>query len=132
MSAADEWRARLRAALTAAMKARDTDAVAALRGAIATIDNAEAVELPDAANAASTGAIAGAMAGVGSTEVARRDLSSAEVRSLVLAQVADRDAAAEWSRAHGYPERAARLDREATALRAFLAALPETGDEPET
>lgn len=125
MGAADEWRTRLRSALTVAMKARDTDAVAALRGAIAAIDNAEAVEPPDAANAASASAIAGAAAGVGSTEVARRDLSSAEVRSLVLAQIADRDAAAEWARAHGYPERADRLDREATALRAVVVAFPE-------
>ena len=58
MGAADEWRTRLRSALTVAMKARDTDAVAALRGAIAAIDNAEAVDPPDAANAASTSAIA--------------------------------------------------------------------------
>jgi uncharacterized protein len=37
-------RGRLRGALPAAMKARDAAAVAALRSALAAIDNAEAVE----------------------------------------------------------------------------------------
>jgi hypothetical protein len=43
-------RATLRRGLTAAIKARDTEALAALRtaiAAIAAIDNAEAVEVPD-------------------------------------------------------------------------------------
>lgn len=40
---AQEIRAGLRRGLTAALKARDADAVAALRTAIAAIDNAEAV-----------------------------------------------------------------------------------------
>ena len=39
----DELSARLRAALTTAMKARDRSAVTALRAALAAIDNAGAV-----------------------------------------------------------------------------------------
>ncbi|MGC4105154.1 MAG: hypothetical protein QM753_02215 [Thermomicrobiales bacterium] len=124
MSSADQWRTRLRVDLTAAMKARDADAVAALRGAMAAIDNAEAVALPDAAIPAD-GGIAGARAGVGSTEVMRRDLAAAEVRSLVMAQIGDRDTAADWYAAHGHPERAERLRREAVALRTAMAGMPE-------
>ncbi|MGC4190899.1 MAG: hypothetical protein QM589_07020 [Thermomicrobiales bacterium] len=111
---------RLRAGLIAAMKACNTDTITVLRGAMAAIDNAEAVFLPDGVGSVSGGVVAGSMAGVGSTEVVRRDLSFGEVRALMLAQVGERDAAAEWSIAHGYPERAARMRREAMVLRTFV------------
>src|SRR5699024_4242196 len=80
----------LRAELKTAMRARDRVAVAALRSAIATIDNAEAVPvetpLPGASAAASEDAqqhVAGAVVGVGNSEVARRDLGEARMRELV-------------------------------------------------
>jgi hypothetical protein len=128
MSVADAWRMRLRAALTAAMKTRDTDAVSALRGAIAAIDNAEAVAVaasgPDDAGAAAGGggSVAGATAGVGSTEVARRNLTPNEVNALVWDQIADHERAAEWAATatHGKQERAERLLRQAAVLRSFV------------
>jgi uncharacterized protein len=74
----DDLRDRLRRALPAAMKARDAPAVAALRSALAAIDNAEAVdspgavgkaEAPDAAGqpeGAEPGTVTDAQAGLGS------------------------------------------------------------------
>jgi uncharacterized protein YqeY len=46
---ADALRAALRGGLVDAMRARDADASAALRTAIAALDNAQAVAAPDAA-----------------------------------------------------------------------------------
>jgi uncharacterized protein len=65
-------RIRMRRALTAAMKARDQRAVAALRSALAAIDNAEAVEAAGEGHPPGEGRIAGAVLGVGAAEVARR------------------------------------------------------------
>ncbi len=50
----------LRLGLTAALKARDRDALAALRTAIAAIDNAEAVSAPDTPPPAISAHITGA------------------------------------------------------------------------
>lgn len=65
----------LRRDLTRAMKAREPDAVSALRTAIAAIDNAEAVPAPDDSPATTSGHIAGARAGIDAAEAARRNLS---------------------------------------------------------
>jgi hypothetical protein len=54
------------------MKARDADALAALRTAIAAIDNAEAVEAPGMEPPVTSAHIAGARSGAGSTEAAQR------------------------------------------------------------
>jgi uncharacterized protein len=103
------------------MKARDPAAVAALRSALAAIDNAEAVEVRHAPTSSSGGVIPGAVAGLGAGEAARRDLSEPEVAAIVRAEVVDRrSAAAEYERA-GRPDRAARLTAEADVLDAHLA-----------
>ena len=60
----------LRRDLASAMKAREPDAVSALRTAIAAIDNAEAVPAPDERAATTSGHIAGARAGLGAAEAA--------------------------------------------------------------
>ena len=109
-------RGRLRGALPAAMKARDGAAVAALRSALAAIDNAEAVEpapgrSPGAAGHAD---LAGTVAGLGAAEVERRHLQEAEVEQIVQTEVADRRAAAD-----AY-ERAGRLRAEADVLSSHL------------
>lgn len=110
---------RLRAALTRAMKERDAVAVSALRSAIAAIDNAGAADAPDA-KAASDGVIAGAMRGVGASEVPRRELSETEVASLVRHEIAQREtAAAEYAR-HGREDDAARLRAQIQVLAAQL------------
>ncbi len=116
----DEVRARLRADLKVAMKAREPEAVSALRTALAAIDNAEAVAVDGHAGALADGPIAGAMAGAGSTEAARRVLSMEDVRALLEAEIAERVAAAEGYDAGGQGEAADRLRREADVLRGYV------------
>ncbi len=114
-------RSLLRSDLVAAMKARRPEIVSALRTAIAAIDNAEAIEVHDGGEALASGHFAGARAGVGSTEAARRVLSIGEVRSLVEAQVTERIAGADRNDALGQRAAASRLRREADVLRRYLA-----------
>jgi uncharacterized protein YqeY len=113
-------RAALRADLTAAMKARDRDAVTALRTAIAAIDNAEAVEDDGLHNSRTGRHVAGAAPGVGSTEAARRDLTTRDVRAILRAQIADRIIEAATYDGHGQTQAADRLRREANALTRFI------------
>ena len=114
-------RGRLRGALPAAMKARDAAAVAALRSALAAIDNAEAVEpAPGSPAAAGHANLAGTVAGLGAAEVERRHLQEAEVEQIVQAEVADRRAAADAYERAGQAERAGRLRAEAEVLSSHL------------
>ena len=97
-----DLRERLRRALPVAMKARDRLAVAALRSALAAIDNAGAVDPPrpppgiggpaPAGSVAGHPELAGTVAGVGAAEVERRDLTQAQMEGIVRAEVADREA----------------------------------------
>jgi uncharacterized protein len=114
-------RSRLREHLTAALKARDAVAVAALRSALAAIDNAEAVDAGAAApRPPSSPHVAGASAGVGSSDVERRALSEADIREIVREQIEERTNAAEQYDRHGRPEQAERLRREAAVLSDYL------------
>lgn len=115
-----EIRAALRADLTAAMKARDRDAVSALRTAIAAIDNAEAIATDADHGGQTSGDIAGAVGGVGSTESARRDLTTPDVRAVLRAQVTDRITEAARYDAYGQSPAADRLRREASALMKYI------------
>jgi uncharacterized protein YqeY len=115
-------RSLLRTDLVAAMKARRKDDVTALRTALADIDNAEAIDVPQGRNVDASQHVAGAGAGVGSTEAPRRVLTIGEVRALLQAQVADRlDAATQYDNLD-QPEMASRLRREAAALTKYLSA----------
>jgi hypothetical protein len=96
-------RAVLRRDLVSAMKAREPDAVAALRTAIAAIDNAEAVPAPEARQAATSSHIAGARAGLGAAEAARRNLSDSEQRAILRDQIAGYTAEADRYEALGQP-----------------------------
>lgn len=69
------------------MKDRDRAALAAYRHALAGIDNAEAV-LP-VGGVPSAGALEQAATGVGATEVARRELSEADIRAVVESELAE-------------------------------------------
>ena len=112
-------RDRLRAALPAAMKSRERTAVAALRSALATLDNAEAVN-PEEGTAVGQ-AIEQVAIGVGATEVERRVLTEPEVTALIQREVSEREsAAADYDRA-GQGERAMQLRAEAQVLAAHLA-----------
>jgi uncharacterized protein YqeY len=130
---AGNLRDRLRRALPAAIRARDTVAVAALRSALAAIDNVEAVDpetvepQADHASASGTGSdprFAGSVAGVGAGEVARRPLTAREIEDTVRAEVAERQIVARLYEDAGRLDQAERLRREAQLLNAYL-------DDPE-
>jgi hypothetical protein len=142
----DDLPARLRLALTAALRARDMTAASALRSALGAIGNAEAIPVPPAASgagpsvASAVGAspagasaasarpagvsaagrgsphVAGAVAGLGAAEAQRRRLSRAQVAGIVQAEIDERLAAATEYQSAGRADRAARLAAEAQAL----------------
>lgn len=114
-----ELRSALRTDLVTAMKARRPEVVSALRTALAAVDNAEAVAVPDAPVESASEHVAGARVGVGAAETERRTLSVDEVRSLLRAQVQERITEAERYDSHGRSEAAERLRREADALRKY-------------
>ncbi|WP_372517920.1 hypothetical protein [Solirubrobacter phytolaccae] len=102
------------------MKARDKETTSALRTALAAIDNAEAVVAPDHVEAPSSEHVAGARAGVGSTEAERRALSLDDVHTLLQAQIDERAQEADRYDALGQADAAVRLRREADALRGYV------------
>jgi hypothetical protein len=115
-------RERLRAALPPALKARGAVAVAALRSALAAIDNAEAVEgAPAPRPAAADTRIAGTVGGLGAAEVERPSLTGAQMDAIVRAEVAEREAAARAYERAGRHDRAERSRAEAGVLSALLA-----------
>jgi uncharacterized protein YqeY len=103
---ADTVRATLRKALTVAMKARDAFAVAALRTAIAAIDNAESIDTT----------------GLTDTEVPRRVLTPAEVQNILAEQVQEYVTEAEGYEAVAQEAAAQQLRRQAEVVRRYLSA----------
>lgn len=125
MTPAELWRDRLRESLLSARKARDTNRTAAIRSALSAIDNAETPQA-DQTDTRIGGAIAGAVSGVGSTEVARRVLSDDEVRDLLRAEIDERLSAASGYIANGHHERASELQSQAAVLAQVLGQPPES------
>ena len=119
-SAAATLRATLRRDLTAAMKAREPDAVAALRTVIAAIDNAEAVAAPATAPAAASPPAAGARAGLGAAEAARKQLTGDELQAILRGQIAEYIREADRYDGHGQDAAAERLRNQATLLSRYL------------
>ncbi len=117
----DGVRARLRAALKAAMKERDRAATATLRSALAALDNAEAVD-PASAGLAEVEheRIAGTVGGLGAGEVPRATLDEQAARAVVQAEVDERRAAADDYDRVGEAERAHELRGEAELLARLL------------
>jgi hypothetical protein len=120
---------RLRRALTAALKARDSGATSALRSALSAIANAEAVDpgAPGSGPPAAAGSahFAGTAAGLGAAEAERRHLTEADVAAIVRAEAADREAAASQYERGGHAGKAAGLRH---GTRALLDALGTAGE----
>ena len=135
MTAADEGaaalRARMRADLKTAMKARRPDDVAALRVVLAAFDNAEAVPvppplpadsstpLPAAAPLVTSEHVAAAAVGLGSTEVPRRELTLADLHEILRTQVDEWTAEAQTYQGLGQTDAATRLRRQAELIRGY-------------
>lgn len=139
MTAADEGaaalRARMRADLKTAMKARRPDDVAALRVVLAAFDNAEAVPVPTplpahspthspahssaAAPVVTSEHVAAAAVGLGSTEVPRRELTLADLHEILRTQVDEWTAEAQTYQGLGQTDAATRLRRQADLIRGY-------------
>ncbi|WP_257028096.1 MULTISPECIES: GatB/YqeY domain-containing protein [unclassified Streptomyces] len=99
------------------MRARDKAAVSALRGALAALDNAEAVPVEAVPRA---GALEASPVGAGATEAARRELGEHEVVGIVRAEASERLEVAAQLTAPAHAARAERLRAEAAVLLRFL------------
>jgi uncharacterized protein len=114
---------RLRGALSGALGARDTIAAAAIRSALSAIGNAEAVPAEHTRRVpASSEHFAGATAGLGVAETARRPLTESDVAAIVAAEISDRRSAADEYDRLGRADQSARLRAEAEVLASLLAA----------
>ena len=119
----DDLRSHLRRHLGTAVRDRDRIAVAALREAIAALDNAEAIQ-PDRDLQAETGEyVAGGVVGLGAAEAERRILDAEAQRAIVRAEIQTRLAAATTYEKHGRSARGAELRSGAEVLLAALDAI---------
>ena len=129
--ATEDIRVRMRRGLVDAMKARDQQAVAALRSTLARIDNAEVVDADgldadglDAEPALYSGeghpAVAGSVLGVGAADVDRRVLTPEEMAAIVRDDVEEREIAAEVLVRVGRPDQAERLRAQNKLLTSYL------------
>jgi uncharacterized protein YqeY len=116
MAPVDDLRNELRQALKRALASRDRTAVAALRSAIAALDNAEAVPAARRARTALAGGVPGA------ADVPRRALSDEEAQAILQSQISERHVAADEYERLGRPDAAARLRREAAVLLTHVSA----------
>jgi uncharacterized protein len=114
---------QVRADLTTAMRARDRTTVGVLRTVLAAIANAEAQPDTDATPTSlrSEGGIAGATAGFGAAEVARRDLTEVDTLAVLTAERDERLASADALGARGAIEAADDLRAEAAVIDRYLA-----------
>ena len=94
------------------MQKRDADAIAALRSAVAAIDNAQAIERPEPRKP---------RIGLGAGEATRKQLTGAEVMKLVHAEVAERISAAEGYEQAGRPDAGRHLRAQAEAIMRAIA-----------
>jgi uncharacterized protein len=126
LTRASRTRADLRRDLTRAIRRRDAVAVSALRTALAAIENAEAVQPGDDALVPEAGGspVAGAVVGLGAAEVARRELSDADLERIIRTEVRERVAAAVEYEHRGQHARAQRLRAEAALLGRYAADAP--------
>lgn len=113
--AGHEMKTRLRSDLRAAMKERRADDARPIRSLVAAIDNAEAPPLPVGRKAADQHRFPD-----GSAEAERLLLSLAQVRTVLMAQIEERESAADEMNRLGKPDRAAALRAEALLARRYL------------
>ena len=109
VSTAEALTTRLRADLTTALRRRDQPAVRAIRTLMSAVANAEAPSIDDAPPE-----VRGEL-----VEHARRELTDADVASIVAHQIADREDTIATYRANGRDDAADELHQEIDALRAY-------------
>jgi uncharacterized protein len=125
--AATSVQVRLRGALTEALRSRDSIAASALRSALSAIANAEAVPSANTSRGVGSEHVAGAVAGLGAAEAARRELTEHDVAAIVAAEISDRRSAAGDYERLGRSDQSARLRLEADILAELLTARDSGG-----
>lgn len=111
----------LRATLTERMRARDKASVAAVRSALAAIDNAEAVPSGDVGPmCGGSGDVATPALGVGAAEAQRRTLTEDDMRALVAVEADERAQLSRQLGENGASEPAREAFEQATLLRLLL------------
>ncbi|KNY14282.1 hypothetical protein AKG11_24050 [Shinella sp. SUS2] len=113
--AAGEMKARMRGDLRAAIKEGRPDEAKLIRTLVAAIDNAEAPPLQPGHRAADHHSFCD-----GSAEVERLSLSAAQVRAILLADIAERERAAAEMDRHQRPDRADALRAEARLAKRYI------------
>jgi pimeloyl-ACP methyl ester carboxylesterase len=108
--------AALRGELASAMKRRDLDAVVALRTTIAEIENAQAIDVPDADLSGTSTHMSTAGHRAAPTELSRRELSAKQVDAILRAQIDEREREARRYHALGHTGAANHLRAQAAAL----------------
>jgi hypothetical protein len=119
-SESEPLRVRLHAALSRAIKERDSVAVDAIRTTLGAIDNAEAVAAPLTSPQPTDGPIAGAVRGLGAADVTRRALSEDQIRAIVAAEAAEKRSVSRAYESRGQLADGARLRAQADLLEAEL------------
>lgn len=117
---AEAVRSDLRRRLIAARSSRDATSVAAVRVAIAAIDNAEAPAAPGPSHSESAH-IVGSALGLGTTEVDRVHLSEDDVLAIIRQEIDERTSYAAEYEQLGEPDPAAELRAQADVLEAIVA-----------
>jgi hypothetical protein len=119
---------RLRVALMAAMKSRDSIAKAAIRSALGAIDNARSVDVPGSPREGGSLHVAGSVEGLGAGDAPRRELDDQQLTEIVGTEVESRVSAAEEYESLGRNEEAVRLRSESKVLERILAGDPINDD----
>lgn len=106
--------------LKTAMEAHDKIAVAAIRSALAAIDNAEAVQVDHSVTTRESTGVAGGAVGLGAAEAERRSLAAADIHAVIETEINDRIAAADEYEKAGRSDAGGKLKAEADVLRGYL------------
>lgn len=116
----DDLRAAMRADLLTAMKAREKDAVTALRVALGALDSAEALPAEELDTRIGSEHVAGASVGLGSSETARLELTLERAREVLRAELEDRRSIAIEYTEIGQTEAGEHLRAEADVIERYL------------
>lgn len=119
MKTATEWKALLRARLTAAMRAKESLQVLVLRQLLSIVDQAGAVPLT-AAPPPDAGPIAQAVSGLGAGDVSRAEVSPEALLALLQREQSERLTSAETYETLGRGDEASRLRTEADLVARLL------------
>ena len=109
----------LSADLKTAMKEKNDVAIKAIRSLMAAIDNAGAVFVESPKTMPMSGGIAGAMNGLGSTEIPRKELSNKDLGDIILKEIDEIDQTIQQINDSMRPE-VALLTEQAQIMRKYL------------